>query len=389
MKGKGNMGQLRWYRALGLVAITPILSITLAAQAGDPVAALQQKLNSQFKLTVTSKNLTEIVTAGDIVVLHKNGLKMSALASPLTESSTYKDGKIGGGGAKRFWGSLGVAALQGVAAGLDPSAAPAPADIPAQTYGSGQKFWVLGTIAQKDGVLFKLYSDPDDNGVRYHADLKVLYPNKKQVPSADAALQLISEVLTVVPQDDQNAQQATDPALAAAPSFPQGGPPTTVSGTYFLKEKGAELNFDSETTAVLQMGSVQTRGSYTLSGEWLTLRLDGNGFLYKIQPDRLVAANGEVWIRQGGGLPPASDTAFASGSTQTAFAAQHKYDDLAAPQPPPAPAPTISTGQTRDQVIAAFGEPQRKAAVGPKEIYFYPDLKIKVTFINRKVSSIE
>ena len=63
MKGKGNMGQLRWYRALGLVAITPILSITLAAQAGDPVAALQQKLNSQFKLTVTSKNLTEIVTA--------------------------------------------------------------------------------------------------------------------------------------------------------------------------------------------------------------------------------------------------------------------------------------------------------------------------------------
>ena len=46
-------------------------------------------------------------------------------------------------------------------------------------------------------------------------------------------------------------------------------------------------------------------------------------------------------------------------------------------------------GQTKDQVIAAFGEPQRKAAVGPKEIFFYSDLKIKVTFVNRKVSSIE
>ena len=101
MKGKGNMEQLRWYRALGLVAIAPILSLTLAAQSGDPVAALQQKLNSQFKLTVTTKNLSEIVTAGDVVVLHKDGLKMSALAAPLTESSTYKDGKIGGGGAKR------------------------------------------------------------------------------------------------------------------------------------------------------------------------------------------------------------------------------------------------------------------------------------------------
>jgi hypothetical protein len=46
-------------------------------------------------------------------------------------------------------------------------------------------------------------------------------------------------------------------------------------------------------------------------------------------------------------------------------------------------------GQTRSQVIDAFGEPQRKAAVGPKEIYFYTDLKMKVTFTTGKVSSIE
>jgi len=69
--------------------------------------------------------------------------------------------------------------------------------------------------------------------------------------------------------------------------------------------------------------------------------------------------------------------------------AQHKYEDLAAPQPPPAPAPTVSIGQTKDQVIAAFGEPQRKAAAGPKEFFFYTELKMKVTFTNGKVSSIE
>jgi hypothetical protein len=40
-------------------------------------------------------------------------------------------------------------------------------------------------------------------------------------------------------------------------------------------------------------------------------------------------------------------------------------------------------------VIAAFGEPQRKAAVGPKVIFFYTDIKMKVTFIGGKVSSID
>ena len=76
-------------------------------------------------------------------------------------------------------------------------------------------------------------------------------------------------------------------------------------------------------------------------------------------------------------------------TSATPSPAQHKYEDLAAPQPPPAPAPTISMGQSKDQVIAAFGDPQRKAAVGLKEIFFYTDLKMKVTFTNGKVSSIE
>ena len=69
--------------------------------------------------------------------------------------------------------------------------------------------------------------------------------------------------------------------------------------------------------------------------------------------------------------------------------AQHQYEDLAPPPPAPAPAPTISMGQTKAQVTAAFGEPQRKAAVGPKEIFFYTDLKMKITFTNGKVSSID
>ena len=69
--------------------------------------------------------------------------------------------------------------------------------------------------------------------------------------------------------------------------------------------------------------------------------------------------------------------------------AQRQYEDVAPPPPAPAPSPTLSMGQTKNQVVAAFGEPQRKAAAGPREIFFYTDLKMKVTFTNGKVSGIE
>ena len=75
------MGQARWFRVFGLAAITATVSLGLSAQTGD-IAAIQQKLDAQFKLTTTTANLVDIVTAGDVVELHKDGLKMSALASP-------------------------------------------------------------------------------------------------------------------------------------------------------------------------------------------------------------------------------------------------------------------------------------------------------------------
>jgi cytochrome c553 len=68
---------------------------------------------------------------------------------------------------------------------------------------------------------------------------------------------------------------------------------------------------------------------------------------------------------------------------------QRQYDNLAPPPTPPAPAPTITIGERKAQVLSDFGEPQRKAVVGPKEFFFYTDLKMKVTFVNGKVSSID
>jgi hypothetical protein len=56
----------------------------------------------------------------------------------------------------------------------------------------------------------------------------------------------------------------------------------------------------------------------------------------------------------------------------------------------PAPAPetkTIALGQTRDQVIAAFGVPSKVVQLGPKEIDVFPDMK--VTFVQNKVVDVK
>jgi len=60
-------------------------------------------------------------------------------------------------------------------------------------------------------------------------------------------------------------------------------------------------------------------------------------------------------------------------------------------QPEPTAQPvtpvTINVGDTIDQVVAAMGQPDRKAKVANKDIYFYKDMK--VTFVDGKVSDIQ
>ena len=64
-----------------------------------------------------------------------------------------------------------------------------------------------------------------------------------------------------------------------------------------------------------------------------------------------------------------------------------------APIPPPPPPPpdepptkTISLGQTKDEVLATFGQPQRIFNLGAKQIFYYSDMK--VTLLNGKVSDV-
>lgn len=57
------------------------------------------------------------------------------------------------------------------------------------------------------------------------------------------------------------------------------------------------------------------------------------------------------------------------------------------PPPPPAAPKTIALGQTKDEVVAIMGQPNKIANLGTKEIDYYPDMK--VIFIKGKVTDIQ
>jgi hypothetical protein len=83
---------------------------------------------------------------------------------------------------------------------------------------------------------------------------------------------------------------------------------------------------------------------------------------------------------------PASQPA-APAPPPAAPAAEAPPAPIEPPPPPPPDAPEVAEGQTIDQVVAALGQPLRKAKIGTKEIYTYKDLK--VTFVNGKVKDIQ
>lgn len=63
-----------------------------------------------------------------------------------------------------------------------------------------------------------------------------------------------------------------------------------------------------------------------------------------------------------------------------------------APPPPPTDAPppppkTISLGQTRGEVVAILGQPQKVVKLADKEMLYYPDMK--VILVNQKVADVQ
>jgi hypothetical protein len=241
--------------------------MTLPAQAQNDTekTALEQKLKGQFALTTVTADRRDIVTPGTVLVLHKEGLLMYAIFSPMPPMNTYKNGKVTQG-----WSGFG----RDMAISMRTPGNP-PAEVyPRRKFVEGEKVWITGYSVAKDGVLLQLYSDPYGE-LRFYGQLKILYP-KGSVPPADEVLRTISEVVTA------DAPVPETPAATMMAPIPPPPPPADV--------------------------------------------------------------------------PPAS------------------------PQ-------TIALGQSKEEVVAMLGQPQKVASLGPKEIYYYPDMKI--IFLNGKVKDIQ
>jgi hypothetical protein len=239
---------------LALAGMAPSLS------GQDQRAEILNRISSQFTRTKFTADHSDVVAAGSVLVLHKDGLLMCSIDAKAPPTNTYKNGTISMGfGANMAWGMALGAANQQIAS------------TPQRKFVAGEKFWVTDYLVKDDGVYFVFYSDPYDN-VRYYTQLKFPFP-RGRFPPADDMMKTIAEVLTV----DTPAPDTSPPETAAPPSQPA--------------------------------------------------------------------------------------------------------------DQPAAPPKTIAVGQTIDQVVAILGQPQKIVNLGPKVMYYYPDMK--VIFVNGKVADVQ
>ena len=197
------MTQVQRFCAFGVAALAAIFSMGMAAQAGNP-AAIQQRLVSQIKLTKATADHTDIVTAGDVVVLQKDGLMMCSSDSSYSFGNTYSNGVLAANynnrakdAAKSYGKAFGMSRF-GLGSGASVSDSANNA-CTSRKFVTGEKFWVTGIAAQKDGILISTFSDPYSD-VRYYGEIKFAFP-KGSVPSADDFAKTVAEVMTVQPAE--------------------------------------------------------------------------------------------------------------------------------------------------------------------------------------------
>jgi hypothetical protein len=191
----------------------------LQVHAQNSVGDLQNRLNSEFSLTKVTADRSDIVTAGSVLVLHKDGLLMYVTDASTPPQNVYRDGRLQYSAGANFGRMLGGSLLHG-------NNGQNPANVQKRSFVSGEKFWLTNIEYVADGVILDVYSDPY-NDVRYYGQIKFPFA-KGAMPPADVMVKTIEEVVSVQPSD--NAAQG-DNSSAAAPASPpvQGAPSAPAS----------------------------------------------------------------------------------------------------------------------------------------------------------------
>jgi hypothetical protein len=196
------MVSLRTFLSVGFSAT--LLFAGLAANA--QTAEIQKTIESKYSLTKPTADRSDIVTAGDVIVLQKDGLQMCGVTSSAPAQNFYKNGKI----TQNFMSKARFGGLSSMMGQAGNSAA-------TRTFVSGEKFWITSVETKDDGVVFGLISDPI-NDVRYYSTLKIQF-NKGQVPPAAELVSLADQVFKVQPgEGGGDSARGSGPAVSAAPA---------------------------------------------------------------------------------------------------------------------------------------------------------------------------
>jgi hypothetical protein len=232
------MKLIRMFATLSLA----LAGITVAApaQSQDARNAIQKKLESEYALTKTTDDRSDIVTAGAVIVLQKDKLMMAAANSSTMCVNTYKEGRFTQNASCKGNAVLGRFAAFGH--GAEHAAT-------TRTFVTGEKFWVTKIDVREAGkdsaVVMDFFTDAI-NDVRFRSSLTIGFSDGLPA-SPDEALKRVQEVVKIVPSDDAkqgdtqgapapNAAPASDAALAPVapppppPDAPPAQPPTVALG---------------------------------------------------------------------------------------------------------------------------------------------------------------
>lgn len=212
---QSHRGKFRVPAVLLSFAASVFFGFAAHAQTAGTPQSIEQKISAQYTPTKATADHSDIVTAGAVIVLKKDGLVMTSTTSGAAAANVYKDGHITSTGAWKM--TRGLAALRnrtGQAAGAD-----------TRTFVAGEKFWLTKVDVRDDGVVLEFMSDPISD-IRYYSSLKFPFA-KGAYPSDDQALKGVSEVLDVAPADnggDQTAGGGQGGAPGPAPAAPAPAP---------------------------------------------------------------------------------------------------------------------------------------------------------------------
>jgi hypothetical protein len=335
--------------ALSLAAALIASSVLVFAQ--DWKTQLQSDMAAHFKLTKSTADKSDIVTAGSVVTLQQDNLVLFSISNRFPPVNTYKDGKIS-------QGLLGALNRRNT----DPSLA--------RTFVAGEKFWVTRITLKDDGLYFEILSDPFGD-YRYAGSLKFPFGKKGETVTVAQMEQAVAQVLKT---DDAGGEIAPVETVAAG----------SIAGKYVRKDKPTEfVEYKPDGQFFLFENGINFTGTYKVDGNTITItptspRIKGGSVTAQLVGGAIKDSAGHLWEKQ---QPPAAP------APAEAAPAEPPMAPIPAPEAPPPPPKEIKLGQTVAQVIAMFGQPARIANLGAKQIYSYPDLK--VTFVNGKVTDIQ